>query len=189
MLWFRHGLRLHDNPTLHEAVERMRSDPDVLLLPLFIFDGESAGTGLCGYNRFQFLLECLRDLDEQLRAAGSRLYLARGRPEEVLDALHEDVGVKALCLEQVREAERLGGGQSEVVVAPAGLRAGVEEARQGGQQVVQEERGRVGGEGRTHAMEPARGQHTEKSCLSLYSAVVVLYYMTRISASVYYHHC
>ncbi len=24
VLWFRHGLRLHDNPALHEAVARMK---------------------------------------------------------------------------------------------------------------------------------------------------------------------
>ena len=24
VLWFRHGLRLHDNPSLHEAIARMK---------------------------------------------------------------------------------------------------------------------------------------------------------------------
>lgn len=39
MLWFRHGLRLHDNPSLHVALED-RSAP---FFPMFIFDGETAG--------------------------------------------------------------------------------------------------------------------------------------------------
>ena len=36
--WFRHGLRLHDNPALLEAL-RNCSD----FYPIFIFDGEVAG--------------------------------------------------------------------------------------------------------------------------------------------------
>jgi len=39
ILWFRHGLRLHDNPAFLEAVK----DKSHFFLPLFIFDGESAG--------------------------------------------------------------------------------------------------------------------------------------------------
>lgn len=41
IIWFRHGLRLHDNPALLEAI----SDKDlgIEVLPIFIFDGESAG--------------------------------------------------------------------------------------------------------------------------------------------------
>lgn len=38
ILWFRNGLRLHDNPSLQRAVDNGGS-----LLPIFIFDGESAG--------------------------------------------------------------------------------------------------------------------------------------------------
>ena len=53
------------------------SDDPSHLLPLFVFDGESAGTKLCGYNRFKYLLECLADLDEQLRALGTKLTIAR----------------------------------------------------------------------------------------------------------------
>lgn len=35
--WFRHGLRLHDNPALFEASQ------NCILYPIFIFDGETAG--------------------------------------------------------------------------------------------------------------------------------------------------
>lgn len=38
VLWFRHGLRLHDNPAFLEAVKN-----GYVLYPVFIFDGESAG--------------------------------------------------------------------------------------------------------------------------------------------------
>ena len=36
--WFRHGLRLHDNPALLDAVQGAKA-----FYPLFIYDGESAG--------------------------------------------------------------------------------------------------------------------------------------------------
>lgn len=39
ILWFRHGLRLHDNPAFVAAT----SNKEHHFLPLFIFDGESAG--------------------------------------------------------------------------------------------------------------------------------------------------
>ncbi|CAG9133427.1 unnamed protein product [Plutella xylostella] len=40
VLWFRHGLRLHDNPALLSAIE----DRGQTFFPLFIFDGETAGS-------------------------------------------------------------------------------------------------------------------------------------------------
>jgi len=39
ILWFRHGLRVHDNPSLVAATK----DSSLLFMPIFIFDGESAG--------------------------------------------------------------------------------------------------------------------------------------------------
>lgn len=42
VLWFRHGLRLHDNPALLEAI-RSYNEQEVTFYPVFIFDGESAG--------------------------------------------------------------------------------------------------------------------------------------------------
>ena len=36
--WFRHGLRLHDNPALLHAVETSK-----IIYHVFIFDGEVAG--------------------------------------------------------------------------------------------------------------------------------------------------
>lgn len=42
ILWFRHGLRLHDNPAFVAATANKAHN----FLPLFIFDGESAGLTL-----------------------------------------------------------------------------------------------------------------------------------------------
>lgn len=41
-LWFRHGLRLHDNPALSEAL-KWNLKRNQRFYPIFIFDGESAG--------------------------------------------------------------------------------------------------------------------------------------------------
>lgn len=70
ILWFRHGLRIHDNPAFHEALLNSTG-----VIPLFIFDGESAGTAICGYNRMSFLLECLQNLDDQFRKVGAQFYI------------------------------------------------------------------------------------------------------------------
>jgi len=37
--WFRHGLRLHDNPALFACLDEVDR-----FIPIFIFDGKSAGT-------------------------------------------------------------------------------------------------------------------------------------------------
>ncbi|XP_052212171.1 cryptochrome-1-like [Dreissena polymorpha] len=59
--WFRKGLRLHDNPSLREALD--------------------------GASSFRFLLQCLEDLDSSLRKLNSRLYVVRGQPEDVFPKL------------------------------------------------------------------------------------------------------
>ena len=73
ILWFRHGLRLHDNPSLHAAISGEGNS--MKLLPIFIFDGETAGTSLCGYNRMSYLLECLSELNDRFRCLGSKLHI------------------------------------------------------------------------------------------------------------------
>lgn len=45
VLWYRHGLRLHDNPALLEAIRR-HGNQEVTFYPVFIFDGESAGNSI-----------------------------------------------------------------------------------------------------------------------------------------------
>ncbi|XP_046405998.1 cryptochrome-1 [Ischnura elegans] len=95
LIWFRHGLRLHDNPALHEALKDCSQ-----FYAVFIFDGESAGTKLVGYNRMKFLLESLADLNDQLERRGGKLYLLKGTPSTIFKRLHEEVGLAKICFEQ-----------------------------------------------------------------------------------------
>lgn len=93
--WFRHGLRLHDNPALLESLE-YEGD----FYPIFIFDGEVAGTRTAGYNRMRFLLESLQDLDENLKKYGGRLYVFHGNPVKILSDLFSEWSVGRLTFEQ-----------------------------------------------------------------------------------------
>ncbi|KAF6198973.1 hypothetical protein GE061_006996 [Apolygus lucorum] len=93
--WFRHGLRLHDNPAMLEAVRDSTE-----FFAVFIFDGQSAGTSHVGYNRMKFLLESLKDLDAQLKKHGGRLYTFKGNPTNVFRRLWEELGIKKICFEQ-----------------------------------------------------------------------------------------
>ncbi|KAL4233889.1 hypothetical protein ACF0H5_008562 [Mactra antiquata] len=93
--WFRHGLRLHDNPALLEALE---SGGD--FYPIFIFDGEVAGTKTAGYNRTRFLLESLRDLDSSLSKHGGRLHVFFGDPVKVLPKIFQEWSIEKLTFEQ-----------------------------------------------------------------------------------------
>jgi cryptochrome len=76
-IWFRRSLRLHDNPALVKACESEK------VVPVFILDPHFIEPWRIGVNQFSFFLQSLRDLDEQLRALGSRLVVLRGKPEEV----------------------------------------------------------------------------------------------------------
>ena len=92
--WFRKGLRLHDNAALLRACEGAEA-----VFPLFIIDPRFANPAKVGVLRYHFLLQALRDLDGQLRAAGSRLFVARGDPLAVLPRLVAAWGAGRLTYE------------------------------------------------------------------------------------------
>ena len=93
--WFRKGLRLHDNPALAAAC----ADGARRVFPLFIIDPLFAAPERIGVLRYRFLLESLADLDASLQAQGSRLFVARGAPEEVLPRLWAEWGVRKMTYE------------------------------------------------------------------------------------------
>ncbi|KAL4418944.1 hypothetical protein ABPG77_009124 [Micractinium sp. CCAP 211/92] len=98
IIWFRKGLRLHDNPALLAAAK----DADHLC-PIFILDPWFLKPDKIGVNRVQFLLESLADLDASFRARGSRLMVLRGKPQDVLPRVVKDWGVTHLCFESDTE--------------------------------------------------------------------------------------
>lgn len=96
VLWFRCVLRLHDNPVLLEAIKRCKNGGT--FYPIFIFDKET--TTNIGYNQMKFLLESLKDLDEQLRQVNGRLFILQGSPVEIFQKILEEIGLTCICFEQ-----------------------------------------------------------------------------------------
>lgn len=83
IVWFRKCLRLHDNAALVDAAKAGVQ----YVCPIFIIDPHF-GPGYVGVNRYNFLLESLRDLDEQLhKKYKSHLLVLRGKPEQVFSTL------------------------------------------------------------------------------------------------------
>ena len=91
MHWFRKGLRLHDNPALLQSLELAGKGGEVY--PVYILDGDSYQLLHCSALRANFLVECLADLDKNLRERGSRLYVASGDPVEILPELWSKFGI------------------------------------------------------------------------------------------------
>ncbi|WAR04023.1 CRY2-like protein [Mya arenaria] len=92
--WFRKGLRLHDNPALMAAcdgVTHMRA--------VFVLDPWFATQANVGVNRWRFLLQALKDLDNSLQKYNSRLFVVRGKPADVFPKLFKDWGITLLTYE------------------------------------------------------------------------------------------
>jgi deoxyribodipyrimidine photo-lyase len=88
--WFRRDLRLNDNPALAAACEA------AAVVPVFCFE-----RGLCSgrhssANRNAYLLASLRELDEGLRAAGSRLHVRSGDPAVQIPRIARECGAETV---------------------------------------------------------------------------------------------
>ncbi|KAK6912169.1 Cryptochrome/DNA photolyase, FAD-binding domain [Dillenia turbinata] len=103
VMWFRKGLRIHDNPALEYAVKDSNR-----VYPVFVIDPHymepdhnafSPGSARAGVNRIRFLLESLSDLDSSLRKMGSKLLVMKGEPSEVLIHCLKMWGINKLCFE------------------------------------------------------------------------------------------
>lgn len=92
--WFRKGLRLHDNPALLEALRGANTFRCV-----YILDPWFAGSTQVGVNKWRFLLQCLEDLDVNLRKLNSRLFLIRGQPTDVFPKLFKEWETTVLSFE------------------------------------------------------------------------------------------
>lgn len=99
--WFRKGLRLTDNPALVAALE---SNPKNLY-PVYCMDGDSYSLRHCTALRANFLVECLHDLDQQLRERGSRLFVVSGDPVEILPQLWEEWSIDFMTYDEDETGE------------------------------------------------------------------------------------
>ncbi|CAO2581235.1 Cry1 [Lemmus lemmus] len=88
--WFRKGLRLHDNPALKECIQGADT-----IRCVYILDPWFAGSSNVGINRWRFLLQCLEDLDSNLRKLNSRLFVIRER-DAAIKKLATEAGVEVI---------------------------------------------------------------------------------------------
>lgn len=91
---FRRDLRLRDNTGLIRA---LRDSAEVI--PAFIFDPrQTARHPYRSGNALQFMAASLVELDRELRARGSHLYLFRGEAEKVVSRLIRSEALDAVCV-------------------------------------------------------------------------------------------
>ncbi|EFX85418.1 DNA photolyase 1 [Daphnia pulex] len=96
--WFRKGLRLHDNPALLNALEKV-GESHYELRPVFILDPWFVKNAKVGPNRWRFLVQSLQDLDDNLKKIGSRLFILKGSPTETFKKVFKEWNVKKLTFE------------------------------------------------------------------------------------------
>lgn len=91
LVWFRHDLRLADQPALNAACGQ--GGPVVCL---YVLDDETPGEWAHGGASRWWLHQALAALDTDLRAKGNRLILQQGRAEDVVAELTTEVGAGAV---------------------------------------------------------------------------------------------
>lgn len=114
ILWFRRDLRLSDQAALIAAAG------EGPVVPVYILDDETPKHRAMGGASRWWLHHSLASLDAALREKGSRLILRRGKCDDVLAALAEEVGTKRVhCIRHYepwwRNAERAVAKQLELV--------------------------------------------------------------------------
>jgi len=89
---FRRDYRLNDNIGLLEALAK-----SIEVIPIFIFTPEQlVNNPYKSDNAVQFMIESLEDLDEQLKAKGSRLFYFFGKPHEILNKVIKSANADAV---------------------------------------------------------------------------------------------
>lgn len=100
--WFRTDLRLHDSPALHAALALA---PEALY-PVWTWDPHYAYRARVGPNRFQFLLDCQRDLSASLARLNPRqkLLVLREAPQTLFPRLLREWRISHLVFEKDTDA-------------------------------------------------------------------------------------
>ncbi|GJM90562.1 hypothetical protein PR202_ga06855 [Eleusine coracana subsp. coracana] len=135
MVWFRKGLRVHDNPALADAVRRCGKAGR--LYPVFVLDrhylrpdpaAASPGSSRAGVVRVRFLLESLNDLDARLRRLGSRLLLLQALDDiaDTVCAALKDWNIGKLCFESDTEPYALARDKKVMVRVDFAMASGIE---------------------------------------------------------------
>jgi deoxyribodipyrimidine photo-lyase len=90
LLWLRRDLRLVDQPALMAAIH------DGPVIPVYVLDDETPKHRKMGAASRWWLHHSLNSLEQSLREKGSRLILRRGKCDEELAKLAQEVGAGAV---------------------------------------------------------------------------------------------
>ena len=91
IVWFKRDLRVHDHAPLLTA--QQSGNP---ILPLYIFEPDLWAQPELSGRHFDFLTECLADLDGALQGRGAGLVVEIGEAFEVFARLHARYGIRAI---------------------------------------------------------------------------------------------
>ena len=94
IVWFKRDLRLADNEALAQAA-KLGS-----VLPLYILEPKLWRQADMSQRHYEFLQQCLAELDRSLRAIGQQLVIKVGDAVEVLQALSQRQAIEALWSHQ-----------------------------------------------------------------------------------------
>lgn len=100
--WFRTDLRLHDSPALKAALDLK---PECLY-PIWTWDPHYVYRARVGPNRWQYLLDCQKDLSESITKLNkkSKLLLIREAPQTLFPKLFKEWNITHLVFEKDTDA-------------------------------------------------------------------------------------
>ena len=107
IVWFRQDLRISDHAALHAA-----SQTAAPIIPLFILDDKSDAQWAAGRASLWWLEGSLTGLDVALKSLNSQLILRRGKPQDVLDNLLDEIDAQAVYFTRRYEPENAAEDQS-----------------------------------------------------------------------------
>ena len=89
IFWFRNNLRIHDNPAFTKALGE--SDE---VIPVYLFEDREwiqSNPKRINHFRGKFILQSLQCLQDSLESMGGNLILRRGKAEEIIPAIAQNM--------------------------------------------------------------------------------------------------
>ncbi len=107
LVWFKNDLRLHDNEALHKANEACEELIFCYCIEKNIFEKLDLGFRKADINRFKFLEQSLKNLQENLEKIGGHLFIGEESALETLPELIEKFEITDLYAEEEYCSEEL----------------------------------------------------------------------------------
>lgn len=107
LVWFRRDLRVHDNPTLSDAVNN--SDE---VLPVYTFDPHWFDEGMFGMDRIggyraRFLWESVEDLRSKIQSLGGDLIVRSGEATDVIPSLCDEHNIDTIYTQTMPSTQEI----------------------------------------------------------------------------------